>query len=423
MDNPTITKPTSSSMFGFKKKPSIIRAESDSDANSIYSEASTLGKQAMEHNKSSISHFAKNVSSLTGGSKETQEEKQRKYRERKNQSDAIKEQYKLDSIKWFSLRKLADVSRENDPLIYAPARLSSFLQFYDVYIQHDSFHDMKNVVNLVDFWSINAIKFLSGVENLITRRLLTDYTNRDLKMNEKLKVLKLHDEYFGISWSWMLAIDNYKCDIYNFTTSPIQYASYTDYKSKIGPKNHHIVHGKSLTELPFKKDSFPLALTYELWFELKTEEWVPVLSDLHRVITPNGYLHMFLMDYTIVNCKNELYKEVFNKIQKIIIDKGMDPFPCKKILSRTREAGFRDVKYSMISVKKGIPNKMGNLMEFIQSFFELAIFAKFARHCFSETDNQLFKELRMQYNQDLKNGKLLDEFGDSYFMFITAKKD
>lgn len=418
MDNPTLTKP---SMFGFKKKPSIVRTESDSDTTSLYSQASTLGKQALDHNRASISHFAKNLTMTS--TKDAQEEKSRRYREKKSQTDAIKEQYKRDSVKWFSLRKLNDVSRDNDALTYAPARLSSFLQFYDNYIQQDSFENMGNVINLVDFWSISALKFLSGVENLITRRLLVDYANKDLKENDKLKVLKLHDEHFGVAWSWVLAMDNFKCDIYNLTTSPILYTSYTDYRSNIGPKNHHIVHGKSLSELPFSKNSFPMAIAYELWFELKEEEWVPVLSDLYRTIAPQGYLHMFLMDYTIINCKNELYNEIFHKIQKVIREQGMDPFPCKKILSRTREAGFTNVKYSMISIKKGIPNKMGNLMEFIQSFFELSIYTKFVRKFFSEEDIQLFKELRLQYNQDLKNGKLLDDFGDTYFMFVTAKKE
>lgn len=412
-----ITKPT---LFGFKKKPALVRKESESDSNSIYSQASNFGKQALDHHKSSISHFARNVS-LTS-SKETQEEKIRKYQEKKSQSDAIKEQYKQDSVKWFSLRKLNDVSRENDALTYAPARLSSFLQFYDTYIIQDSTTELKNVMNLIDFWSINAIKFLSGVESLVTRRLLVDYTNKDLKNNDKLKILKLHDEYFGVSWSWVLALDNYKCDIYNLTVSPIVYTSYTDYRSNIGPKNHHIVHGKSRSELPFAKDSFPMAIAYELWFELKSEEWVPVLSELYRTIAPQGFLHMMLMDFTIVNCKNELYNEFFRKIQTVVRDLGMDPFPCKRILRRVREAGFKDVKYSLISLKKGIPNKMGNLMEFTQSFFELAIYSKFGRQYFSGEDLQLFKELRLQYNQDLKNGKLLDEFGDTYFMFVTAKK-
>lgn len=418
MDNPTLAKP---SMFGFKKKQSIVRTESDSDVTSLYSQASNLGKQALEHNKSSLSHFARNVS-LTS-SKENQDEKIRRHREKKSQSDAIKEQYKQDSIKWFSLRKLNDVSRDNDALTYAPPRLSSFLQFYDSYIQQGSSENMRNVVNLVDFWSINAIKFLSGVESLVSRRILVDYANKGLKDSQKLKILKIHDEYFGVSWSWILAMDNFKCDIYNLTTSPILYTSYTDYKSNIGPKNHHIVHGKSLSELPFAKNSFPMVIAYELWFQLKEEEWVPVLTDLYRTTTSQGSLHMFLMDYTIVNCKNELYNDFFKKIQKVVKEQGVDPFPCKKILSRTREAGFTDVKYSLISIKKGIPNKMGNLMEFIQSFFELAMFSKFARQFFSDEDLQLFKELRLQYNQDLKNGKLLDEFGDTYFMFVTAKKE
>ncbi|CCH41405.1 hypothetical protein BN7_946 [Wickerhamomyces ciferrii] len=420
-------------MFGFKK-PSITRQDSSPNTNagtgadnrSIYSQSSSIAGSSQNlpigehqnHPKSAFSQF------FTGSSnnKEEQDERNRRYRERKTQNDLIKDRYKQDSIKWFSLRKLSDVSKENDSLTYSPARLNSFLQFYDTYIQQNSIENMRNVINLVDFWSISAIKYLSGVDQLIRKNLVARYSNSDLREDQKLKILKIHGDYFGISWSWLLAMDNWSCDIYSLTTTPITHTNYSESKSNIGPKNHHVVHGKSLSTMPFKKNSYPLAIAYELWFQLKIDEWNPVLTDLHRVISPSGYLNMFLMDYTIINCKNELYNEFFKKLQKIVINEGMDPFPCKNILKRTKEAGFIDVKYSLISIKKGIPNRMGNLMEFIQSFFELAMFSKFARDKFSQNDLQLFKELRLQYNQDVKNGKLLDEFGDSYLMFVTAKK-
>jgi hypothetical protein len=131
---------------------------------------------------------------------------------------------------------------------------------------------------------------------------------------------------------------------------------------------------------------------------------------------------MLLIDFTAVNCQNEVYNKFFANIRKILERKGMDPMPCRSIQSRMHEAGFDEIKYSFLSLKKGIPNRLGMTMDFIQGYLEFLIFDRIAKFEMDEAELQEFRSVKLQFHEDLRNGRLTEEFGDFYLMFAFGRK-
>lgn len=370
-------------------------------------------------------------------------------------SSEIRDKYQTDLKTWNLTTKANKNYKHGDPLTYAPERLTSFLETYDLVLEKpragSAESDLSNAsqnfslcnkqnpfpllkelqksplkiseqIDLIGFWSLSALKFISNVDVFLTNNVITEFSNFNLKENDKIRVLNTQGEFFGLQWVWQLALDNPAAEIYDFTLNPIIPTSYTNFKQTIGPSNFHPIHGESLSDLSFSKNSFAFAVCYDLWLQLKSHEWVPVLSEIQRVLLPCGTIHMLLLDFDIVNCANVRYRSFFTKLQRLLVRNGIDPFPCKHITQRLRESGFESIKYSLISLKKGLPNKVGNLMEFLQSYFEFIIFYKIARFNMDQEDLEDFKELKLQYHQETKSGRLLNEFGNSYCMFVFAKK-
>ncbi|CEP23009.1 unnamed protein product [Cyberlindnera jadinii] len=276
---------------------------------------------------------------------------------------------------------------------------------------------------LSGFWSIQAFKYLTGVDGHIAFDVLADLSNNsDAKNKKRLKVLDMYNNSYTDSHIWQLAIDNPDRDIYCFTTDPILYTSFPDYKLAIGPQNFYILNGISYQNVPMTKNTFAAAICYDLHFYLKNDQWVPTLSEVFRLLTFNGQISIFLMDYSVLNCKNEIYSKFFEMLRNALRRDGMDPYPCKSIQKRLREAGFQNIRHAFVSLKKGIPTDLGNIVEFVQSFFECAMFKYVAQLHLSPEELVLFREMKLQYNRDVRNGELLDEFGDFYYMLVFAQK-
>lgn len=427
MDNPATSR---SSFFGHRKqhKVGIPRGESaldltahaedtDDDAVSVRSEVSHQSKSSrMVRNKHSISNYFSSHMAMS-----TLEPQRRKLR---SHTDDIRDSYRSAVERWVLLQKLNRTMKPNDPLIYAATRLGAYLHFYDSMIENirtnpQTFREQQT---LSSFWSIQAIKFLTGVDGHFSFDVLANFSNNDLKGPKRLKVLLLSNNVLGDPHNWQLAIDNPNSDIYCYTEEPALYTAYPDYRLTVGPSNYRVVHGDSFLNIPLSKGSFAGCVCFEFFQCIKSNDWVEALSEVYRLLSVHGQANFLLMDFTVLNCKNEIYNSFFLMLQKVLVREGYDPFPCKSIQKRLKEAGFQRVRYSFVTLKKGIPNKMGNLMEFVQTFFETVMFKRLAKAFMEEEELELFKQTRLQYNHDSRNGKLLDEFGDCYYMLLFAQK-
>jgi hypothetical protein len=344
----------------------------------------------------------------------------------RSRSEEIKISYRRAAERWKLIKNLNKVDKVGDPLTYASTRLGAFLLFYDTVLDYSETNSItfEEQETLSSFWSIQALKLLTGVAGYFVMDVLTSFSNNEAKNTTRLKTIMFSNELYGIEYDWQFAIDNPNVEVYSYTTRPVLYTAYSDYKSAIGPPNHHILHGDSYLSLPLLQGSFVGGLCYDLfvYLTLKESEWVPALSELYRVLSPGGQVNFFMMDLTVINCKNEIYNGFFSMIERVMRREGKDPMPCRSIQRRLREAGFDKVRYSFFTLKKGIPNKMGNMMEFVQSYIECTLFRYMSQRNLVEEELELFRHMRLQYNEDLRNGDLLSEFGDAYYMMVFAQK-
>jgi hypothetical protein len=337
-----------------------------------------------------------------------------------------KETFLRDLEKWALLKTLnLDEPKGRNFLERAEHRLRTFLHYYETSLSGGSLKYTSE--GALSFGSISAIKFITGVNILVTHGILTEFKNFDLKTTDTMRTLRLDDtKFYGIEWAWQFAIDNPTSECYNYSTNTLsQRLTQPDQLGKTvtaGPPNFHAVHGGSFADFPFSKNSFSFELAFGLFFELKEQEWVPTLTELYRVLQPQGTLSMLLIDFTAVNCQNEVYNKFFANIRKILERKGMDPMPCRSIQSRMHEAGFDEIKYSFLSLKKGIPNRLGMTMDFIQGYLEFLIFDRIAKFEMDEAELQEFRSVKLQFHEDLRNGRLTEEFGDFYLMFAFGRK-
>ncbi|KAH3686526.1 hypothetical protein WICPIJ_002504, partial [Wickerhamomyces pijperi] len=136
-----------------------------------------------------------------------------------------------------------------------------------------------------------------------------------------------------------------------------------------------------------------------------------------------GQLYLFLYDFDLVNCQNVRLRAIYDKFHKILIKKGIGIHPTRHIQQRLKEAGFNHIRYTCISLKQGIPSPMGNLMDFVQSFFEFIIFDKIANFEMDQEDLGNFKEIKLQYQESMKSGMTLNEMGSAVYMLVFAEKD
>ncbi|KAH3680813.1 hypothetical protein WICMUC_000164 [Wickerhamomyces mucosus] len=429
------------------------------DTISIKSSSSNpIGK--LRKTKSSIfNHLTRHLTSSninTYNELELDDQQQKFYElSRRNNSNLstsnIKERYKRDLEKWTMTLKLNKNYKYDDPLTYASTRLNCFFDVYDTLLMDgkqippSSSNNRKNSIittnllstsssteesdifneklDLIGFWSVSALKFLSGVNKLVSNGILTEFSNYDLKSSEKIRIFVTGCEFLGIQWPWQLAIDNPNSITYDFSIEPILHTAYSNYKQLIGPSNYHSIHGESHLNLSFSQNSFSFALCYSYWLFLKNDEWIPTLSELYRILSPQGQLNLLMIDFDVINCSNSKYNEFFIKLREILIKNNMDPYPCKHIQQRLKDSGFKTIKYSFLSLKRGLSTKMGNLMDLIQSYFEYIIFEKLTTNLKMEQDElEYFKDAIIKFHNDVRSGESLNEYGNYYYMFVFAQK-
>lgn len=388
-------------------------SQDDDDSRSIHSVSSTVSMTKTSKPRT-ILNIAKNIS-LTGS-----------HLGKSSRYLSEKQRYHEDQVRWNAIKKMYEISKEDDPLTFAQLRLETFTQFYDMHLQNGPNETTDNVSTMVIFWAIKALTLITGAKQMLTKGMIARYYNNEsLKENEKIRILKINDDYFGIYWSWLLALDTEpcNCEVFSYTTIPIPYRNALEHgKEPIGPKNHHLVYGKSLTKLPFSTESYPFAVSYDFWFRLTNDEWAPALSELHRVLKKGGFLHMLIADYVLINGQDENFNKYVEQAQATLKRNNIDPVPSRHIEKRLKEAGFTQVQYSIMALRKGLRNKLGAAMDFLTGYFEWMSFRHVTLPGLSKEELEAFREMKKKYNEGILNGTVDEYYGDAYVMLVVAQK-
>ncbi|KAH3683638.1 hypothetical protein WICPIJ_005383, partial [Wickerhamomyces pijperi] len=353
------------------------------------------------------------------------------------------DRYLTELKTWELTLKLNKDRNASDPLIYARERLTSFIDTYDLILMNQfkrsdaqpslllppgklvkelKFKDpvLSDQIDLLGFWSISALLAVSDADNFITNKLLKDFANYDLKNNERMKIFNVQGEFFGLQWAWQLGLDNPNADVYDVSTQP---GLPLKFKNLVGPSNIISIDGERLENLSFEDNFFTLAMSYDSWLHLKKDEWDPMIKEMYRVLAPPGFIHFFICDFDIFGCQNPKYRDFFKRVQHVLIKNGMDPYPSRHLSQHLKDAGFVNIRYSCLAMRKGIPNSMGNMTDFIQGYLELIIFDKIANLEMSAEDTQQFRELKMDYHNSLRNGELINDFGSGYLRLNDEKEE
>lgn len=150
-------------------------------------------------------------------------------------------------------------------------------------------------------------------------------------------------------WSWHLALEYPAALVYNITTSQSYFDSYG--LQHMQPLNHRLVLTESLTSLqPLESNSFDVITARSLPRILQQYEWIPLLKECHRILKPDGYIELTIVD-TLLNNMGPVTR---GWIEEHIIDpllaateqgeeRTIDLHPSKSILQNLEAAGLVDI--------------------------------------------------------------------------------
>ncbi|KAI2635033.1 methyltransferase domain-containing protein [Xylaria nigripes] len=204
-------------------------------------------------------------------------------------------------------------------------------------------------------WYVNAIKALNGGQlfSAPVARRVAELSGIG-KTGAHTRILDLGG-LATCDWAWHCAITYPNTKVYSVTTKAIQQLSNCDMR---GPSNHRQVAVARLTRLPFPDGHFDVVSARELHSILKStaengeDEWVTCLSEVMRVLKPDGYLDFSIIDSDLVNAGPlGLAKSVvFGFTLKTL---GYDPYPTRQFLGRLKGAGFEEVRRAWMCLPMG----------------------------------------------------------------------
>ncbi|KAI0391159.1 methyltransferase domain-containing protein [Xylariaceae sp. FL0594] len=208
-------------------------------------------------------------------------------------------------------------------------------------------------------WHVSAIKALNGGRLFsapIANRLAR--LSRIAGASSRVRILDLGGQA-TCDWAWHCAMAYPSTKVYTVTTKAVRQLSNCNMR---GPPNHRQVAVERLTRLPFPDDHFDLVSARELQSILKfigengEDEWETCMSEVMRVLKPNGYFDFSVLDSDIMNAGPlGLAKSVeFGFSLKTL---GYDPNPTRLFLGRVARAGFKDVRRVWLCLPMGPAKK------------------------------------------------------------------
>lgn len=200
-------------------------------------------------------------------------------------------------------------------------------------------------------WFLSASKWLSFGRLLFSpghHLLCMGQSDAELLGLDDLRILDL-DGPALCGWSWHLALEYPAALVYNITTSQSYFDSYG--LQHMQPLNHRLVLTESLTSLqPLESNSFDVITARSLPRILQQYEWIPLLKECHRILKPDGYIELTIVD-TLLNNMGPVTR---GWIEEHIIDpllaateqgeeRTIDLHPSKSILQNLEAAGLVDI--------------------------------------------------------------------------------
>lgn len=173
-------------------------------------------------------------------------------------------------------------------------------------------------------------------------------TDAELLGLDDMRILDLDGPALG-GWSWHLAHEYPGALVYNITTSKWYFENYGI--RHMQPLNHRLVLTESLTSLqPLESNSFDVITARALPRILQKHEWIPLLKECHRVLKPDGYIEVTIVDALLNNMGPVTKAWIEENIIEPALsanDKGevrnIDLQPSKSILHNLQSAGLVDI--------------------------------------------------------------------------------
>lgn len=266
-------------------------------------------------------------------------------------------------------------TRNSDSLVYALARKEAFLQGTRIPVKFcDNFE-------IVDLWVMMALRYTMKGELLFS----------PLSAQRKNLVILDIQGVFRDQWSWQMALDYPQSMVYGLRfalegrqnpVKPIKQPTDNNgdknhIPKKSYPSNYIPFVGHSIKKLPFDDNTFDIVNAKSLWYFVKKDDWVDVLSELFRIIKPGGYIELLLADFVIVN-GNATDQYWWSRLSQGVISHGLDPTPISSISNHLYKVGFTDVNRALISLPRGWGGQMGHLTDLLAMYYSQSMFQTFS---------------------------------------------
>ena len=252
-------------------------------------------------------------------------------------------------------------------------------------------------------WFLSASKWLSFGRLLFSpghHLLCMGQTDiQDIGIDD-MRILDLDGPALA-GWSWHLAYEYPSALVYNITTSKRYFQNYG--VRHMQPLNHRLVLTESLTSLrPLESDSFDVITARALPRVLKKHEWIPLLKECYRVLKPDGYIELTIVD-TVLNNMGPITKAW---IEQNIIEpalamggsRNIDLHPSRSILQNLEAANLVDVHKCWVWVPAGsIGDELSSVTSRVGRYFYNDLFGNWGLDASdpSEPDFKAHHELEL----------------------------
>ncbi|AAS50538.1 AAR171Wp [Eremothecium gossypii ATCC 10895] len=150
--------------------------------------------------------------------------------------------------------------------------------------------------------------------------------------------------------------------------------------SAAGSRRQSLAESSTTTiRLPFESNTFPAIFCPGILYMLTFPQWLPFLNEIKRCMVPGAPVTAVLYDFNDSNMDDDgskvmfpttlELKKVFQAIRFEAIKRGLQVFPIRNIAPIFRQVGFKNVKYTVLTFKRGdFVNEMGFVNELLATF-------------------------------------------------------
>ncbi|RIA86561.1 S-adenosyl-L-methionine-dependent methyltransferase [Glomus cerebriforme] len=127
----------------------------------------------------------------------------------------------------------------------------------------------------------------------------------------------------------------------------------SNFSPKIKPYNCKFFHGNVIFGLPWVDNNFDYIWSRQLFTEIKSKNWLPLLLEMYRVLKPGGIIEFQGGDGYAFSAGPLLEKVQFNCLQAALESQDIDLRIARKLGEIVKLAGFKDINESYQSIAIG----------------------------------------------------------------------